>query len=196
MASVEFEAHSPENLGAKQCKGAAHIPIACTPPNPQLERLARAGTSVRKVSRRDLPLVCALGLDGATTVSATMLLAARAGISVFVTGGEAMHHDAPDGACSVAGGSGQQKAASRCCQCSGCAAVDAPQVLKGKLLASVQLLPVAHPALTAHCVCRHRRRAPRWRGQHGHFCRPHGARAHASETSFSLYMVLLPCLPA
>ena len=58
-------------------------------PPPQLERLARAGTSVRKVSRRDLPLVCALGLDGATTVSATMLLAARAGIAVFVTGGEA-----------------------------------------------------------------------------------------------------------
>jgi hypothetical protein len=55
----------------------------------QLERLAGAGTSVRKVSRRDLPLVCALGLDGATTVSATMLLAARAGIAVFVTGGEA-----------------------------------------------------------------------------------------------------------
>ena len=30
----------------------------------------------------------AKGLDGATTVSATMLLAARAGIHVFVTGGE------------------------------------------------------------------------------------------------------------
>ena len=29
----------------------------------------------------------AKGLDGATTVSATMLLAARAGIQVFVTGG-------------------------------------------------------------------------------------------------------------
>ncbi|KAL4459061.1 hypothetical protein ABPG75_013926 [Micractinium tetrahymenae] len=53
----------------------------------QLESLARAGKAVRKVSRRDLPLVMALGLDGATTVSATMLLAARAGIAVFVTGG-------------------------------------------------------------------------------------------------------------
>jgi pseudouridine-5'-phosphate glycosidase len=42
---------------------------------------------VRKVSRRDLPLVCAQLLDGATTVSATMLLAALAGIRVFVTGG-------------------------------------------------------------------------------------------------------------
>eukprot|EP00887_Chlorella_sp_A99_P006732 scaffold3.g6732.t1 len=53
----------------------------------QLERLARAGPAVRKASRRDLPAVMALGLDGATTVSATMLLAARAGIAVFVTGG-------------------------------------------------------------------------------------------------------------
>ena len=63
--------------------GTPHVGL--TPP--QLERLARAGHAVRKVSRRDLPLVAALGLDGATTVSATMLLAARAGIAVFVTGG-------------------------------------------------------------------------------------------------------------
>ena len=42
---------------------------------------------MKKVSRRDLPHVVAARGDGATTVSATMLLAARAGISVFVTGG-------------------------------------------------------------------------------------------------------------
>ena len=42
---------------------------------------------VRKTSRRDLPAVIAGRLDGATTVSATMLLAARAGIHIFVTGG-------------------------------------------------------------------------------------------------------------
>lgn len=53
----------------------------------QLGRIARGGASVRKVSRRDLPLVVASRADGATTVSATMLLAARAGIRVFVTGG-------------------------------------------------------------------------------------------------------------
>ena len=43
---------------------------------------------VRKTARRDLPHVIAQGLTGATTVSATMALAARAGISIFVTGGE------------------------------------------------------------------------------------------------------------
>jgi pseudouridylate synthase len=42
---------------------------------------------VSKVSRRDLPAVIARRAHGATTVSATMLLAAAAGIHVFVTGG-------------------------------------------------------------------------------------------------------------
>lgn len=60
------------------------------PPNPPPPRVlpVQAGLKVRKTSRRDLPLVVALRQDGATTVSATMVLAARAGISVFVTGGE------------------------------------------------------------------------------------------------------------
>ncbi|WP_395690292.1 pseudouridine-5'-phosphate glycosidase [Nocardioides sp.] len=51
-----------------------------------LELLASHG-DVAKVSVRDLPLVVARGTHGATTVAATMRLAAMAGISVFVTGG-------------------------------------------------------------------------------------------------------------
>lgn len=43
--------------------------------------------SVVKVSRRDLPWVAAKKLNGGTTVAATMILAAQAGISVFATGG-------------------------------------------------------------------------------------------------------------
>ncbi len=42
---------------------------------------------VVKVSRRDLPVIYAKKLWGATTVSATMILAHQAGIEVFVTGG-------------------------------------------------------------------------------------------------------------
>ena len=42
---------------------------------------------VAKLSRRDIPLVLARGKSGATTVSATMLLAEMAGIGVFATGG-------------------------------------------------------------------------------------------------------------
>lgn len=53
----------------------------------QLEYLARAGTGVQKASRRDLPVLIARGSDGATTVSATMIVAAMAGIGVFATGG-------------------------------------------------------------------------------------------------------------
>lgn len=52
----------------------------------ELERLA-SEDEVRKCSRRDLPLAMARGETGATTVSATMLLAHRAGIDVFATGG-------------------------------------------------------------------------------------------------------------
>jgi len=53
----------------------------------QLEHIAKSGTKVAKVSRRDMAHIMALKGDGATTVSATMLLAAAAGIRVFVTGG-------------------------------------------------------------------------------------------------------------
>jgi pseudouridine-5'-phosphate glycosidase len=45
----------------------------------------RAG--IAKVSRRDLPIIYAKKLWGATTVAATMILANQAGIEVFVTGG-------------------------------------------------------------------------------------------------------------
>mmetsp|Transcript_43367 Transcript_43367/g.107143 ORF Transcript_43367/g.107143 Transcript_43367/m.107143 type:complete len:369 (+) Transcript_43367:24-1130(+) len=64
----------------------------------QLDRLARLGKKqVRKVSRRDLAAVVASGGHGATTVSATMLLAHAAGIRVFVTGGiGGVHRDGQD----------------------------------------------------------------------------------------------------
>jgi pseudouridine-5'-phosphate glycosidase len=52
----------------------------------QIVHLATA-TGVRKVSRRDLPIVVARRLDGATTVATTMWIAARQGIRVFATGG-------------------------------------------------------------------------------------------------------------
>ncbi|QLF70698.1 pseudouridine-5'-phosphate glycosidase [Peteryoungia desertarenae] len=52
----------------------------------QLEKLAQA-KSVMKVSRADLAFAIAERRTGATTVAATMIAAARAGISVFATGG-------------------------------------------------------------------------------------------------------------
>ena len=53
----------------------------------ELTLLGRGGAAVAKVSRRDLPIVVARGATGATTVAATMIVAALAGIRVFATGG-------------------------------------------------------------------------------------------------------------
>ncbi|AQT71965.1 MULTISPECIES: pseudouridine-5'-phosphate glycosidase [Streptomyces] len=52
----------------------------------QLERIA-TGDGVRKLGHRDLAPALATGATGATTVSATAFLAARAGLRVFATGG-------------------------------------------------------------------------------------------------------------
>jgi pseudouridine-5'-phosphate glycosidase len=52
----------------------------------QIERLATA-KPIAKVSRRDLGIAVARGIDGATTVAGTTAVAAMAGIRVFATGG-------------------------------------------------------------------------------------------------------------
>lgn len=54
----------------------------------QIEYLAtRPEPTVRKCSRRDLPLAIAYGQDGATTVAGTMIIAHQAGLELFATGG-------------------------------------------------------------------------------------------------------------
>jgi pseudouridylate synthase len=63
----------------------------------EIERIGKAGGAVRKVSRRDLPFAMAFAEDGATTVAATMIVAAAAGIRVFATGGiGGVHRGAQD----------------------------------------------------------------------------------------------------
>jgi len=56
-------------------------------PHDEIERFGKEGPNIMKVSVRDLPFVAGRGLDGATTVAATMRIAAMAGIPVFATGG-------------------------------------------------------------------------------------------------------------
>ena len=63
--------------------GVARIGLSET----QLERLARESASFAKAGAADLPVILARGGNAATTVSATCVLAARAGIRVFATGG-------------------------------------------------------------------------------------------------------------
>lgn len=52
-----------------------------------IDMLGRQGGNITKVSRRDLPFIVSRRDHGATTVAATMFVAARAGIRVFATGG-------------------------------------------------------------------------------------------------------------
>jgi pseudouridine-5'-phosphate glycosidase len=52
----------------------------------EIEYLGKS-KNVIKTSRRDIPFIVAKGLDGATTVASTMIIAALAGIKVFATGG-------------------------------------------------------------------------------------------------------------
>lgn len=72
----------------------------------QIEQIGQAGARVTKASRRDLPFLLSGALPvgaapgsvvglGATTVAATMIVAAMAGIRVFATGGiGGVHRDA------------------------------------------------------------------------------------------------------
>jgi pseudouridine-5'-phosphate glycosidase len=53
----------------------------------EMERLGRGGGGIAKVSRRDMPILVARRGTGATTVAATMIIAALADIRVFATGG-------------------------------------------------------------------------------------------------------------
>ena len=60
----------------------------------EIERLAH-DDAVSKASVRDLPVCAALGRNAGTTIAATTVLARRAGISVFSTGGlGGVHHNA------------------------------------------------------------------------------------------------------
>ncbi len=61
------------------------IKVGLTPE--EIDTLGRAGHDAVKTSRRDIPLVVANQLDGATTVAATMIIARLAGIKIFATGG-------------------------------------------------------------------------------------------------------------
>lgn len=53
----------------------------------QIEYLGKKGLQIPKVSRRDVPVIVAGGMDGATTVATTMMAAGMSGVQVFATGG-------------------------------------------------------------------------------------------------------------
>ena len=53
----------------------------------EIEYFGKKGLDITKASRRDLAMLCARGMDGATTVTTTMIIAHMAGIKIFATGG-------------------------------------------------------------------------------------------------------------
>ena len=53
----------------------------------EIEYFGKKGQAITKASRRDLAVLCARGMDGATTVTTTMIIAHMAGINIFATGG-------------------------------------------------------------------------------------------------------------
>ena len=53
----------------------------------EIDHLGKSGLAVTKASRRDIPFMVSRKADGATTVAATMIIAAMAGIKLFATGG-------------------------------------------------------------------------------------------------------------
>ncbi len=53
----------------------------------EIDYIGKKGPAAAKVSRRDIPAVIAMKGDGASTVAATMIIAAMADIKVFATGG-------------------------------------------------------------------------------------------------------------
>ncbi|GCC37704.1 hypothetical protein chiPu_0016210 [Chiloscyllium punctatum] len=70
-------------------KGRIHVGLS----DSDLQYLAESKETF-KLSRRDLPYILSKGLSGGTTVSATMMVAHRVGIPLFVTGGiGGVHHD-------------------------------------------------------------------------------------------------------
>ncbi len=93
-AALEFE-RAVADRGAvpatiAMLDGVAHVGLEAD----ELERLA-GGEGALKLSARDLPVAKAQGATGGTTVAATALLASRAGIRVFATGGiGGVHRDA------------------------------------------------------------------------------------------------------
>ncbi len=53
----------------------------------EIEYFGKKGMAITKASRRDIAAIISRGIDGATTVTTTMMIAHMAGINIFATGG-------------------------------------------------------------------------------------------------------------
>jgi pseudouridine-5'-phosphate glycosidase len=80
---AEVRAHGAVPATIAVLDGRPHVGLEAA----ELERVAREGAGFAKAGAADLGVAMVRGRSAATTVSATCVLAARAGIAVFATGG-------------------------------------------------------------------------------------------------------------
>ncbi|MBR2571458.1 MAG: pseudouridine-5'-phosphate glycosidase [Clostridia bacterium] len=89
----------------------------------QIDFLGRKGLDVPKASRRDLPVLLAKGMDGATTVATTMIGAAMAGIRVFATGGVGGVHRGAETTMDISADLEELAETPVCVVCAGCKSI-------------------------------------------------------------------------
>jgi len=97
----------------------------------EIEYIAKSGKDVIKTSRRDLPVVIAKKLDGATTVATTMYIASLANIHVFATGGIGGVHRGVEQTMDISSDLEELAKTNVCVVCAGAKAIlDLPRTLE------------------------------------------------------------------
>lgn len=89
----------------------------------EIEYLGKKGLNVPKASRRDLPVILAQGMDGATTVATTMIAAAMAGVKVFGTGGIGGVHRGAETTMDISADLEELAGTPVCVVCAGCKSI-------------------------------------------------------------------------
>lgn len=97
----------------------------------EIDYLGKEGKDVYKTSRRDIPYVVSKKLNGATTVSATMIIAKMAGIKFFATGGIGGVHRNGENTMDVSADLDEFAKTEVCVVCAGAKAIlDLPRTLE------------------------------------------------------------------
>ena len=89
----------------------------------EIEYLGKKGLNVPKASRRDLPVIIAQGMDGATTVATTMIAAAMAGVKVLSTGGIGGVHRGAETTMDISADLDELAGTPVCVVCAGCKSI-------------------------------------------------------------------------
>ena len=89
----------------------------------EIEYLGKKGLNVPKASRRDLPVILAQGMDGATTVATTMIAAAMAGVKVLSTGGIGGVHRGAETTMDISADLDELAGTPVCVVCAGCKSI-------------------------------------------------------------------------